>query len=187
MYNGIGLTTPRGTGTSGHVVRNKSALNPPRRVTKPQQTKDKKTHLDKGILEHEQRRQVEVRCLELQDSLEEQGDLDDEQIEKQVDELRQSLLLNIDHLLTATTATKSMKAFETYQRDQAKQQESQKWASALRIKDEYREGEAFDKDLRELRLEKRRLQREIEELESMVVVEYEDVRDGEDGEIQQLD
>lgn len=76
MYNGIGILTPRGTGTSGHVQANKFNL---RRAPVPkfQEGKpgvpaaDKKP--DKGILEHNRKRQVEVKLLELQDELEAKG------------------------------------------------------------------------------------------------------------------
>ncbi|KAL0070933.1 RNA-splicing factor [Marasmius tenuissimus] len=75
MYNGIGLTTPRGSGTNGYVVRNMSAL----RSYEPAKDRNeawdaqppKHREPDEGILEHERKRQVEVKCLELQLELEE--------------------------------------------------------------------------------------------------------------------
>ncbi|KAJ2743897.1 RNA-splicing factor, partial [Coemansia sp. BCRC 34490] len=105
MYNGIGLTTPRGSGTSGHVVRNASALKSERKHdtahTKghqyPGERSSKHKHVDKEILEHEQKRQIEVKCLELQDELEEKG-LDDDEIEQRVNRFRRQLLENIDYL-----------------------------------------------------------------------------------------
>jgi serine/arginine repetitive matrix protein 2 len=76
MYNGIGILTPRGTGTSGHVQANKFNLTrapvprfqegaggPPPADKKPNQ----------AILEHNRKRQVEVKLVELRDQLEEQG------------------------------------------------------------------------------------------------------------------
>ena len=80
MYNGIGLTTPRGSGTNGYVIRNLSFVrNQKERVgyqnevdlAKFEQTMTKKPNKD--ILEHERKRQVEVECTKLQDTLEEQG------------------------------------------------------------------------------------------------------------------
>lgn len=77
MYNGIGLQTPRGSGTNGHVQRNWAII---------RKTKDKVTYktdegkLDqlnkqpnKEILDHVRKRKVEVKCAELADILEEQG------------------------------------------------------------------------------------------------------------------
>lgn len=80
MYNGIGLTTARGSGTNGYVQRNFAAIkNRKERV-------DYKTDADlarldktlnrqpnKEILEHQWKRAIELKCLTLSDELEEQG------------------------------------------------------------------------------------------------------------------
>lgn len=78
MYNNIGILTPRGTGTSGHVQANKFNLRraPVPKFQEGQQQQgmaaaDKKPNQD--ILEHNRKRQVEVKLLELRDELEEQG------------------------------------------------------------------------------------------------------------------
>lgn len=89
MYNGVGLTTPRGSGTSGHVTTNSFNLRggrggggggrgghggdgrgrgrggggPPARARPA----------DPAILEHNRRRAIEVKLAELADALEEQG------------------------------------------------------------------------------------------------------------------
>ena len=80
MYNGIGLTTPRGSGTNGFVQRNFACLRT------RQEKVDYKTDADiarldkalqrkpnKEILEHEWKRKIELECLQLQEKLEEQG------------------------------------------------------------------------------------------------------------------
>ena len=78
MYNGIGLPTPRGSGTNGYVQRNLSAL----RVQRDRQDGGKEPALvgalpqrrpDAGILAHERKRRVEVKCAELRDMMEQQG------------------------------------------------------------------------------------------------------------------
>lgn len=96
MYNGIGLTTPRGryvfvpiefyvgltfgipfSGTNGYVVRNLSVLR--NRDTHNDRANawdaapPKHREPDKEILEHERKRKVEVKCLELQLELEDKG------------------------------------------------------------------------------------------------------------------
>ena len=80
MYNGIGLETARGSGTNGYVQRNLSFLrskkdnisyNNDADLLKVEQMMTKKPNKD--ILEHERKRQIELRCMELQDMLEEQG------------------------------------------------------------------------------------------------------------------
>ena len=77
-YNGIGLQTPRGSGTNGYVQRSlanirKKPQTPYSRdndYDKPQ-TKARKPNPD--IMEHDRKREIEVQCFELQDKLEEQG------------------------------------------------------------------------------------------------------------------
>ncbi|KAJ2821914.1 RNA-splicing factor [Coemansia sp. 'formosensis'] len=164
MYNGIGLNTPRGSGTSGHVVRNMSALKPGQadRGRQPQQySRDRINNakpVDKGILEHERRRQVEVKCLELQDKLETQGDLDDTELEERVDKLRSQLLENIDRV--DLSGARPIKTFETQKLAEAKSKENARLASALRVEEEYVEGAAFDRELQELKRQRRLLEKE---------------------------
>ncbi|CAG4912629.1 unnamed protein product [Colias eurytheme] len=80
MYNGIGLQTPRGSGTNGYVQRNWASV----RRTKDSvnyRTEEEIAKLDSAsnkqpnreILDHERKRKVEVKCTELEDQLEEQG------------------------------------------------------------------------------------------------------------------
>lgn len=79
MYNGIGLQTVRGTGTSGYVQTNKFNLNH-RPAAKFSQKNDPaqlqgpaKTKADEGILEHNRKREIEKKLLELEDDLAEKG------------------------------------------------------------------------------------------------------------------
>ncbi|KAJ2023044.1 RNA-splicing factor [Coemansia sp. S85] len=114
--------------------------------------------LDKGILEHERRRLVEVKCLELQDELEAQGTLDDTEIEERVDELRSRLLENIDSLDFA--GARPIQSFETQRLAEAKSKENARLARALRVEEEYVEGAAFDRELQELKRQRRLLEKE---------------------------
>ena len=92
-YNGIGLSTARGSGTNGYVQRNLSNVK-----AKPVFRKETVNYLEapehqlsrppnKEILDHERKRMVEIKCLELEDELVERG-LDQEEIDEKVDELR---------------------------------------------------------------------------------------------------
>ncbi|KAI9476837.1 RNA-splicing factor [Coemansia sp. RSA 989] len=163
MYNGIGLSTPRGSGTSGHVVKNVSSLRPGKRdgLSKRRdysRGRDSKTKpLDKGIIDHERKRQVEVQCLELQDRLEDRG-VDEAEIEDRVNELRSRLLQNLEHI--EFTDAKQIKPFETQKIAEAKAKENRRMARALRIEEDYAEGASFDRELQELRRQKRMLERE---------------------------
>lgn len=65
------------SGTSGYIVRNLSHLRhhetPAERAAAFDMMPPKHRDPDEGILEHERKRKVEVRCLELQDELEGKG------------------------------------------------------------------------------------------------------------------
>lgn len=78
MYNGIGLTTPRGSGTNGYVQTNVACV----RTRKDPVSYLKDDHFkDSGpavfrepnpeLVEHDRKRQIELKCLELREKLEE--------------------------------------------------------------------------------------------------------------------
>lgn len=80
MYNNIGLQTPRGSGTSGYVTRNLSHIQQRREKQDYLKENDLKRHEqtltkkpNKEILEHERKREIELKCVELQDMMEDQG------------------------------------------------------------------------------------------------------------------
>lgn len=81
MYNGIGLVTPRGSGTNGHVQRNVAFVRPGKKDNVNYRTEDDLAKLDaqsnrqpnQGILDHERKRKIEVKCAELEEVLESQG------------------------------------------------------------------------------------------------------------------
>lgn len=78
MSDNVGLPTPRGSGTSGYIQRNLAHMKPrnnmapypPRDAERPQH---RLRQPDKGLLEHERKREVEVKVFELRDKLEEEG------------------------------------------------------------------------------------------------------------------
>lgn len=80
MYNGIGLTTARGSGTNGYVSRNLAFVHTTKDKVKYKTEEEiqrldsishKKPNLE--ILDHERKRKLELKCLELREDLEEQG------------------------------------------------------------------------------------------------------------------
>uniref|UniRef100_M8C1G7 CWF21 domain-containing protein n=1 Tax=Aegilops tauschii TaxID=37682 RepID=M8C1G7_AEGTA len=92
MYNGIGLQTARGSGTNGHVQTNKFFIQPrtggpPPKAHSHDDGAAGMRKLNKEILEHDRRRQVELRLVELRDTLEELGYTEGE-IEERVEEAR---------------------------------------------------------------------------------------------------
>ncbi|KAH7916782.1 pyridoxal phosphate-dependent transferase [Hygrophoropsis aurantiaca] len=149
MYNGIGLTTPRGSGTNGYVLRNMATLRVHQSAAERAAAWDvappKHREPDQAILEHEQKRKVEVKCLELQLQLEDDG-IDEAQIEAQVDELRTKLNANLAAL---APSAKSLKPSDTHGIAAAKKAELSKMARALGTRSNYAEGEAFDREKQE--------------------------------------
>ena len=80
MYNGIGVQTPRGTGTNGYVQRNFAFIRHRKEkvdykteedIAKLERTLQKKPNRE--ILEHQWKRNIELKCLVYRDELEEQG------------------------------------------------------------------------------------------------------------------
>jgi len=84
MSSNVGLSTPRGSGTSGYVQRNLSHLRvrdnpypPPSSSSNSSSSHDPSRHQahrqrqpDADILEHDRRREIELRVFELRDRLE---------------------------------------------------------------------------------------------------------------------
>ncbi|KAI9754960.1 MAG: RNA-splicing factor [Lichina confinis] len=147
MSSNVGLSTPRGSGTSGYVQRNLSYLKPRDNVA-PYPSKDldrfKQQHRqrqpDKDILEHERRRLVEVKVFELRDKLED-DEVDEEEIEKQTSELRKKLLAErAGNRDDNPNQRKHFKPHEVHEQARAKIEESEKLRKALGISETYEEG-----------------------------------------------
>eukprot|EP00960_Hanusia_phi_P019359 571640-Hanusia_phi.AAC.4 len=97
MYNGVGLSTVRGSATNGYVQRNLAHVQGKTRV-------DYQKELEKGmakpslaskepsweILEHQRKRQTEVKIMEFRIALEDKG-VSEEVIEERVAEVRRKL------------------------------------------------------------------------------------------------
>lgn len=110
--NGIGLQTARGSGTTGHIQKNVASNNDHASIKddksghfkRRQLSKDRKVKYDKHIStrnnrdeakqeirSHDLKRDVEVKCMELRDALEDESE-EELTIEKKVNELRDKLL-----------------------------------------------------------------------------------------------
>ncbi|KAL0407906.1 UNVERIFIED_CONTAM: Serine/arginine repetitive matrix protein 2 [Sesamum radiatum] len=99
MYNGIGLQTPRGSGTNGYIQSNKFFVKPKtnkvvtdssRGFESGQGTAGVTRKPNKEILEHDRKRQIQLKLLVLEEKLIDQGYTDAEIAEK-LDEARKSL------------------------------------------------------------------------------------------------
>lgn len=80
MYNGIGLTTPRGTGTSGYIQKNNAYIKPRVKTNYGdilQKFKDNplppKRKPNSEILEHERKRKIESELYDLSLKLDKEG------------------------------------------------------------------------------------------------------------------
>ncbi|CAF0852690.1 unnamed protein product [Adineta steineri] len=98
MYNGIGITTARGTGTNGYVQKNLSFVPTKRErveYVKDVELKKLETLIEKKgnaeILEHEKKRRVEVKCMEMRDMMLNNG-YDEEVTNQKVQKFRKMLI-----------------------------------------------------------------------------------------------
>ncbi len=77
MSSNVGLSTPRGSGTSGFVQRNLAHMKPRDYGAPYPQDPDRMRHKqrqpDQEILDHEAKREIEVKVFDLRDKLEDEG------------------------------------------------------------------------------------------------------------------
>ena len=96
MSANVGLSTPRGSGTSGYVQRNLSTLRPYQQRSQPYPDPSslrphRQRQPDAQILKHERMREIEVKVFDLRDKLEDEG-LDEEEIDSRTEALRRKLM-----------------------------------------------------------------------------------------------
>ncbi|KAI1316220.1 RNA-splicing factor [Mortierella claussenii] len=111
-YNGIGLSTARGSGTNGYVVRNLGHLRVRRNEfhqTDPYDDEPKIRKPNAELVLHEQKRSIEVKCATLQDELEDEG-VDEQEIDRQVGALREKLTVLLEKATAAAALAKTRAA-----------------------------------------------------------------------------
>ncbi|RMZ78687.1 hypothetical protein DV738_g3728, partial [Chaetothyriales sp. CBS 135597] len=139
MSSNVGLSTPRGSGTSGYVQRNLSLLRP--RDTgygapyPPTSSGPKHRKPDQQILKHDRAREVEVRVIELRDTLEDEGKLGEEEIDEECDKLRAKLLEEQENGAKGKTGegagARKMKGYQVHEMAEAKERETERLRKAL--------------------------------------------------------
>ncbi|KAI0123838.1 pre-mRNA splicing factor CWC21 [Xylariales sp. AK1849] len=143
MSDNVGLSTPRGSGTSGYVQRNLAHIKPRERAAPYPRDLDSMRHRqrqpDKGILEHERKREVEVKVFELRDRLEDEG-VDEEDIDERCDKLRVELLKEQEKGGRDAMPKKGLKMHQVHELADAKIKESERLRKALKINKNYEEG-----------------------------------------------
>lgn len=146
-YNGIGLPTPRGTGTSGHIQKNSSSINPSTQTSRgvysrrqDRQTRERERDVrfhrsnyaerkvDQDILAHERKRAIEVECLTLRDELEDKEGITPDEIERRVEELRNRLKTKMQEEEDLVDITKGQfKSHQVHEIVRAKELENERF------------------------------------------------------------
>ena len=175
MYNGIGLSSARGSGTSGYVQTNKfhrDASRLTRREAAPtREGRDdgreaRRRRPNAEILEHAAKRAIEVELAELEERLEERG-VPEEARAGEIDAARARL----ERERAAERAKREAEA--TRRRDESthavavrKEEEMVRLARAFGVdkrERDAREGDAFDRELQRRLRDEKRAKREEEE------------------------
>ncbi|KAI9709126.1 MAG: RNA-splicing factor [Bogoriella megaspora] len=147
MSSNVGLTTPRGSGTSGYVQKNYAHLKP--RDNQAPYPKDfdtlkhRQRQPNKEILEHDRRREIEVKVFELRDRLEDEG-VEEDDIETQTSALRKKLE-GESQAKGAKSNARGLKSHQVHELAKAKIEESEKLRKALGIRKDYEEGSHWKK------------------------------------------
>lgn len=148
MSSNVGLSTPRGSGTSGYVQRNLSLLKPrdagvgspysldssarPPKTRKP----------DQEILNHDRMREIEIKVFELREKLED-DEVAEEEIEEQCDTLREKLIGDMERNKNRDKNRlgggkrvdgKGLKSYQVHELAEAKERESERLRRALGLK-----------------------------------------------------
>lgn len=148
MAANVGLSTPRGSGTSGYVQRNLAHLRP-RDQIKPypdnEALRHKQRQPDKGILEHDRKREIEVKVFELRDRLEDEG-VEEEEIETQTEALRRKLTKESERgngrggTGGGGGKGRNLKMHQVHELAEAKIKQDERFRGALGIRRDYEEG-----------------------------------------------
>ncbi|TWU72612.1 RNA-splicing factor [Metarhizium rileyi] len=154
MSENVGLNTPRGSGTSGYVQRNLAHLKPRDHGAPYPKDLDSLRHKqrqpDKGILEHDRKRQIEVKVFDLRDKLEEE-EIEEEEIDKRCDQLREKLLSEMGSGKGPSESRRSFKEHQVHEMADAKIKESERLRRALKISSDYEEGSHWKRQEERLR------------------------------------
>ncbi|KAF1937232.1 cwf21-domain-containing protein [Clathrospora elynae] len=154
MADNVGLTTPRGSGTSGYVQKNRSLLRPRDKIAPYpkdwEAAKHRPRQPDAEILEHEAKREIEVKVFELRDKLEDEG-VDEDDIDDQCEGLRRKLDQERKDGKDTGPNTKRLKSHQVHDLAKAKLEESERLRKALGISADYEEGSHWRKQEERMR------------------------------------
>lgn len=172
-YNGIGLATARGSGTSGHIQKNMSYVKPEffrKKVSVNRGEKLNSGGVSKAnsgnadIIEHNRKREIEAKVFEFQDTLEEEGTLSTSEIEERVHEYRARLEATQDNYINSASResadrySSSRNVTDTHVIADRKMKQNERAQNAFGIRDNFKSGSSFDPEAQ--------AQRRIEEKEA---------------------
>ena len=155
MSSNVGLSTPRGSGTSGYVQRNLSHLRPRETFAPypsgPDLQKHRQRQPDQQILEHNRLREIEVQVFNLRDKLEDE-EVDEDEIEARTEELRRKLLkAHEEGKVEGGGGKGKLKQHQVHEMAKAKIEESERLRRALGIREDYEEGGHWKREEERLR------------------------------------
>lgn len=180
-YNGIGLSSVRGSATSGHVQANRGHVNANRLRRQQERNSQSGSHQKynpvsatarqqghSDIQKHEERRRIENELLELQEEMEDAGHLSPDEIKARIERERTRLLhraegkpgpSNREHRGEPQSRGQRWDRQKTAANQALKTQQNDRLGSALGIqRDSHVEGQAFDRELQEQKKTERKLQ-----------------------------
>ncbi|CAB3405508.1 unnamed protein product [Caenorhabditis bovis] len=149
MYNGIGLQTARGSGTNGYVQSNLSHLLNTRRKIEYNGEEDLKRmeaelnrKPNEEILDHNRKRQIELKCVEFEQVLEDKG-FDEDEIDRKVGEYRKKLLEQLES--GELDVDEDLDTRDTHARRKAAAKNRDRMRSALGLGDDFVAGSSMAK------------------------------------------
>ena len=170
----------RGSGTSGYVQTNKFQVRGPGRDRRGGrgdggETKDskKKGIVNQDIINHNKKREIEVRVMEYRIQLEDE-EVADEEIEVKVEEYRRELQRALEEDRNRIDDGKNIVQKDTHEVAALKQKKMEQIRDAFGFEKDIVEGEAFDQELQQRRKEERiaeRKRREEERIKEEIRIE----------------
>ena len=143
MYNGVGLATPRGSGTNGYVVKNLGHLKPKHATFKSvpytEMLEDSKPvfrSISQDIVEHNKKREIELKVVQFLEELEASEKYTSEEIEHKSNRYR-------ERLFELAEKRNVEDKFENEMAFDAKARQNAKFRNAFSIRDNIKEGDGF--------------------------------------------
>ncbi|KPI42586.1 Pre-mRNA-splicing factor CWC21 [Cyphellophora attinorum] len=180
MSSNVGLSTPRGSGTSGYVQRNAALLKPRSTGVGQPYSKDtapRQRKPDANILAHDRLREIEVQVLELRDRLEEEAEkaeeegkegMDEEAIDEACEKERERLVKEMEQRggRGGSSGGGRLKSYQVHELAEAKARESERLRRALGLRGDEVGGKDGDGGEHPMaRQERRRVEKEQREME----------------------